>query len=91
MNNKIKTNSQLSTIESRKQKQTKQTTRTRTESQILRSFGGLPVGRGKGENRGKGAGITKHNWQVQNRQGEVKNSMGNGEAMELICTTLGMN
>ena len=24
-----------------------------------------------------------------NRQGEVKNSMGNGEAKELICTTHG--
>ena len=24
----------------------------------------------------------KHKWQVQNRQGEVKNSMGNGEAKE---------
>ena len=26
---------------------------------------------------------------LQNRQGEVKNSMGNGEAKELICTTHG--
>ena len=26
---------------------------------------------------------------VQNRQGEVKNSMGNGEAKEVICTTHG--
>ena len=24
---------------------------------------------------------------VENRQGEVKNSMGNGETKELICTT----
>ena len=36
---------------------------------------------------GKGAGIKKRNWQVQNRQGEVKNSIANGEAKELICTT----
>ena len=26
---------------------------------------------------------------MQNRQGEVKNSVGNGEAKELICMTLG--
>ena len=26
---------------------------------------------------------------VQNRQGEVKNSMGNGEAKELLCMTHG--
>ena len=43
----------------------------------------------KGENGGKGTGNRKHNWYVQNRQGEVKNSIGNGEAKELICTTHG--
>ena len=31
----------------------------------------------------------KHKWQVQNRQGEVKNSMGNGKAEELTCMTHG--
>ena len=31
----------------------------------------------KGE-KGKGTGNKKHKWQVQNREGEVKNSMGNG-------------
>ena len=40
------TNSQLLTTESKKQKQTKQTTRTETESQKWRSHGGLSVGRG---------------------------------------------
>ena len=35
----------------------------------------------------KGTGSKKHKWQVQNRQGEVKNSIENGEAKELICTT----
>ena len=44
---------------------------------------------GKGENGGKGTGDTKHNQQVQNRQGHAKNSIGNGEAKELICTTHG--
>ena len=33
---------------------------------------------------GKGTGNKKYNWQVQNRQREVKNSVGNGEAKELI-------
>ena len=35
----------------------------------------------------KGTGSKKQNWWVQNRQGEVKNSTGNGEAKELTCTT----
>ena len=36
---------------------------------------------GRGEEQGaKGTGNKKHNWQAQNRQGEVKNSIGNGEA-----------
>ena len=43
----------------------------------------------EGENGGKGTGNKKHKWQVQNRQGEVKNSIGNGEAKELPCTTNG--
>ena len=38
---------------------------------------------------GKGIGNKKYKWQVQNRQGEVMNSIGNGEAKELICTTHG--
>ena len=36
MNTKMTTNSQLSTIESKKQKRTKQNTRTGTESQVWR-------------------------------------------------------
>ena len=28
-----------------------------------------------------------HNWQAQNRQEKVKNSIGKGEAEELICRT----
>ena len=82
------TSSQLSTTESKK-KQTKQTTRIGTELQLWRSFGGLSAGRGKGENEAKHAGIKKHNLQVQNRQGDVKNSVGNREAKELICVTHG--
>ena len=60
MNIKMTTNAQLSTTESKKQKQTKQTTRTGIESQIWRSYGGLPAGKSKGENGEKGIGIQKH-------------------------------
>ena len=41
---------------------------------MWRSFGGLSAWRGKEENKGKGAGIKKHNWQIQNRQGDIKNN-----------------
>ena len=41
----------------------------------------------KGENGGKDTGTKKYNWQIQNRQGDVKNSIGNGEAKELTCMT----
>ena len=50
MNIKMTTNSQLATTESKKQqKETKQTTRTGTESQKWRSHGELLAGTGKGE------------------------------------------
>ena len=71
----------------KKQKQAKQTTRIGTESQKWRSYGGLSSGRWSRENEGKGTENKKHKWQVQIRQGEVKNSIGNVEAKELICMT----
>ena len=40
-------------------------------------------GRGWGRLGKKGTENKKHKWQVQNRQGKVKNSMGNGEAKEI--------
>ena len=46
MNSKMTTNSQLSTTKPKKQKQTKQTTRTGTESQKWRSHGDYQWGRG---------------------------------------------
>ena len=58
MNSKMTTNSQLSTTEPKKQ--TKQTTRTGTESQKWRSHGGLSIGRGR--MGGIGTGNKKHNW-----------------------------
>ena len=48
MNSKITTNSQLSTTESKKQQQTKKTTRTGTEPEKWRSHGKFSVGRGRG-------------------------------------------
>ena len=78
------TNSQLSTTKPKNTKtKTKQTTTTGTESQKWRSFGGLSAGRGEGENGGKATRNKKHHWQVQNKQGEVKNNIGNGEAKNL--------
>ena len=53
MNSKMTTNSQLSTTES-KQKQTKQTIRTGTDSQKWRSHGGLSEGEWEGKRGGKG-------------------------------------
>ena len=46
-------------------------------------------GEREGENVRQGTRNKKQNWQVQNRQGEVKNSIGNREFKELICTTHG--
>ena len=57
MNSKMTTNSQLLKTEPKrkqKQKQTKHTTRTGTESQKWRSHGGLSVGEWEGESGGKG-------------------------------------
>ena len=51
MNSKMTANSQLTTTGPKRkeeQKQTKQTTRTGTESQKWRSHGGLSVGKGWG-------------------------------------------
>ena len=55
---------QLSITEPKKQKQkqTKQITRTGTDLQTWRSHGGLSVGKGNGENGGKGTGNKKHKW-----------------------------
>ena len=57
MNIKMAMNSQLSTTES--QKHTQQTSKTITESQIQRSFGGLSAERRMEENWGKDAEVKK--------------------------------
>ena len=87
MNSKMGINSQLSTIDSKKQ--TKQTSRTETESLVWKSFGGLSIGMGKGRMAEKVQELRNTNQYIQNRQGDVKNSIGNGEAKELICPTHG--
>ena len=58
MNSKMTTNSKISITEpkNQKQKQTKQTTRTETESQKWRSHGGLSVGRGENGEKVQGIG-----------------------------------
>ena len=54
MNSEMTTNLKLlTTTLKQKQKQTKQTTRTGTESQKWRSCGGLSVGKWEGERGGK--------------------------------------
>ena len=72
----------LTTKPKKKQKQSKQTTRTGTESQKWRSPGRLSVG--KWERGGKGTENKQHKWWVEDRQGEVKNSIGNVEVKEHI-------
>ena len=49
---------------------------------------GYQQGSGRGR-EGKGTENKQHKWQVENRQGEGKNSIGNVEAKELICMTHG--
>ena len=60
MNIKMSINSQLSTTESKKQ--TKRTSRTETESQIWRTLGWQPVGRGVCGNEEKVKGLKSTNW-----------------------------
>ena len=80
MNIKMTTNLQVSTTESEKQNQANNQNRNRIiEMEIIwRVISGEEVG-----------GEWGKNWQVHNRQGEGKNSIGNGEVKELICMTHG--
>ena len=91
MNSKMTTNSQLSTNELKKskEKQRKQKLSKQLEQEQKHRNGDHMEGYQWGWGRGKGTGNKKQNRQVQNRQGEIKNSIGNGEAKELICTTHG--
>ena len=66
------TNSQLSTTEPKKQKQTKQTTTTGTESQKWRSHGGLTQGRGRGRIEEKVQGIRSINGRYKIVRGRLR-------------------
>ena len=57
-----------------------------TEMEITWRVINRGVGRGE---RGKGTENKQHKQQVENRQGEGKNSIGNVEAKDLICMTHG--
>ena len=56
---------------------------------ITLPHGGLSTGEWERERGGKGTENKYHKWQVENRQGEGKNSIGNVEAKELVCVTHG--
>ena len=89
MNSKITTNSQHQQLNlKQKQKLSKQLEREHNHrnGDHMEGYQQRQVG---GKNAGKDTGNKKHKWQIQNRQGEVKNSMGNGKAKELICMTHG--
>ena len=66
------TNSQLSTTKSKKQKQTKKTTRTVTESQKWRSHGRLSLGKGRGEVGEKVQGIRSINGRYKIDRGMLR-------------------
>ena len=88
------TNSQLSTTEptkTRKQKQNKLSEQLEQEQNHRNGdhMEGYQWGGEGGRMVGKGTENKNHEWQVQNRQGEVKNGIRNGEAKELICMTHG--
>ena len=83
------TTSQLSTTEPKKQKQTKQTIRTVTESQKWRSHGGYQWGDRGGRMREKLQGIISINGRYKIDRGRLRIVIGNGEAKELMCMTHG--
>ena len=72
MNIKMTTNSQLSTTEPKKAQQTKQTTRTGTESHKWRSHGGLSAGKGVGGTGQKVQGIRSINGRCKIERGRLR-------------------
>ena len=90
MNSKMTTNSQLSTTESKKQKQ--KLSKQLEEGKNHRNgdhMEGYQQGGGEGSLGGKIQGLRSIIGRHKIDKGEVKNSIGNGEAKELICTTYG--
>ena len=89
MNSKMPKNSQLSTNESEKNKDKLNKQLEPEQNHINGAPRRVICREGEGREQGKGTGVKKHNLQVENRQGDIKNSIGNGEAKELICMTHG--
>ena len=86
MNIKMAINSQLSTTESKKQSKQRDQKENHRYGDHLEDYQ-LERERGRvGENV---QGLRSTSWQVQNRQGDVKNSIGNEEAKEFMCMTHG--
>ena len=85
MHSKMTTNPHQQLNLKNKNKLTNQNRNRITEKEITWR---VTRGEGAGETGEKVQGISS-NWQVQNRQGEVKNTIGNGESEEFICTTHG--
>ena len=88
----MSTNLQLATTEPKKIKTKNELSEKLEQEQNYRNGDLMEddhCGGGGGEWGREGTGNKKHNWQVQNRQWEVKNSIGNVEAKELICMTHG--
>ena len=85
------TNSLLSTTKPKKNKNRNQLSK-QLEQEQNHSNGDHMEGFQRGSERetgGKGTENKQHKWQVENRQGDVKNSIGNVETKELICKTHG--
>ena len=91
INSEMTTNSQPSTTEPKKPKTQNKLSKQLEQEQDHRNGDHMKdyqqgSGRGRG---GEGTENKQHKWQVENRQGEGKNSVGNVEAKELICMTHG--
>ena len=82
------TNSQLN-LKKKPHQKTKKTSRTGTGSPEKEIPWRVISGQGKDCGESPITGNKKHKQQVQNRQGKVKNSVGNSEAKELTHMTYG--
>ena len=90
MNSEMTTNSQLLTTKPKNKNKKNELSKQLGQEQNHRNGDRIESYEwGSGRGKGEGTGNKQHKWQVENIQGEVKNSIGNVEAKELICTTHG--
>ena len=80
------TNTQLSTTEPNPPQKKEQISKQLEQEQNHRNGDHMEDYQWGGEREGKGTENKQHKWQVENRQGEVKNSTGNEDTKELICS-----